>query len=475
MTTSDQPRRAAALLLTLFGLACSDAPTTPAPGTIRVSVTTLGGDPDVDGYEFVVDAGGAATRRPLFPNGTGQLADISVGPHTVALDLVAENCTVSSPHPRTVTVISGQTTETAFEVVCVATGIAVTARTTGVDAPNTYDVLVNGGYAASIASNGSEVLGRLPPGSYTVALRIVGDNCTVAGAGEVTIDVVARATTSVLFEVTCVAPVRQERIAFVVENFAGNVTARWIGLVNPDGTAATTLVAGHSPAWSPDGKKLLYSTTDCDEFYYYYYQDPCTGGLFLIDPETRNVTELTAANDGLSPTWAPTGDRIVFRRCCEADFESTRLYVLALDAATPLVFSPGVMGIDDLTWSPDGERIAFSCYVTRPNRDLCVVNKNGGDMVRLTNDPAGDFSPAWSPDGARIAFSRQDGTTQQIVLLTVETGVLEVLTTGRQPAWSRDGGMLVFADAGGLHTINVDGSNRTRLTTGGHDAPTWRP
>ena len=474
MTTSHQRRRAA-VLLTLLGAACSDGPTTPAPGTIRVSVATLGGDPDVDGYEFVVDPGGTTRRRSLVPNGTGELADISVGPHTVALDLVAENCTVSSPHPRTVTVMSGQTTEIAFEVACVATGIAVTSRTTGVDAPNTYDVLVNGQQAVSIGSNGSEVVGRLRPGSYTVALSIVGDHCTVAGAREVRIDVVAGTTTPVLFEVTCVAPARPERIAFVVDSIGFGGPARWIALMNPDGTGTTTLVVGHSPAWSPDGTRLLFSTTECDEYYYYYYSEPCTGGVFLIDPETRNVTALTAARNGLSPTWAPTGDRIVFRRCCEAGFESTRLYVLALDAATPLVLSPGVMGIDDPAWSPDGERIAFSCYVTRPNQDLCIVDKNGADLVRLTDDPTGDLDPAWSPDGTRIAFSRYDGTRQQIVLLTVETRVLEVLTTGRQPAWSRDGRTLVFADAGGLYTINADGSNRTRLTIGGQDEPTWRP
>ena len=39
-----------------------------------------------------------------------------------------------------------------------------------------------------------------------------------------------------------------------------------------------------------------------------------------------------------------------------------------------------------------------------------------------------------------------------------------------------DGSQLVFrSQAGGLFTINADGSNRRRLTTGNHRAPAWRP
>ena len=474
MTSLHEPRRAAAVLLVLLGTACSESTTAPAPGEIRVVVATLGADIDIDGYEFVVDSGGPGKRRSVFPNGTGQLADISAGTHTVKLELVAENCTVSGQHPRTVTVMPGEITQISFEVVCVGTGISITARTTGSYLPNSYDVTVDGRPATQVGSNGTVVVSRLQPGTHTVTLSMA-DHCTVAGSREKTIEVVARAVAEVLFDVVCVEPQRPERIAFVADTIIGLRSERWIGVVNPDGTGARMLAPGHSPRWSPDGRQLIFSTTYCDEWYYYYYADPCTGGVFLIDPETRNVTEVRAANAGLSPTWLPTGDRIAFRRCCERSFHSTSLHLVALSAGTLEVLTPNVLGISDPAWSPNGERIASSCITAPWNWDLCLMEKTGGNVVQLTNDGAYDYSPAWSPDGTRIAFSKDDGGASQIIILTVATGEMRTLTFGRRPSWSRDGKALVLDDLFGIHTIAADGTNRTRLTTGGHNAPAWRP
>lgn len=48
----------AAILL----MACSEGPTAPQPGNLRVFIKTTGGDQDLDGYELVIDA----ERRLVF-------------------------------------------------------------------------------------------------------------------------------------------------------------------------------------------------------------------------------------------------------------------------------------------------------------------------------------------------------------------------------------------------------------------------
>jgi Tol biopolymer transport system component len=52
------------------------------------------------------------------------------------------------------------------------------------------------------------------------------------------------------------------------------------------------------------------------------------------------------------------------------------------------------------TWSPDGSRIAFSCVVESPNRDICAINADGTEFVRLTSAPENEYLAAWSPSGS---------------------------------------------------------------------------
>jgi Tol biopolymer transport system component len=72
-------------------------------------------------------------------------------------------------------------------------------------------------------------------------------------------------------------------------------------------------------------------------------------------------------------------------------------------------------------WSPVSAEIA---YMANPgnNWDLYVVNSNGKNVRRLTDDPAIDGLPAWSPDGQWLAFLSNREGNWGIWLLQVATG-----------------------------------------------------
>lgn len=55
-------------------------------------------------------------------------------------------------------------------------------------------------------------------------------------------------------------------------------------------------------------------------------------------------------------------------------------------------------------WSPDGTKVAFMRDLSGGNQEIYVVNADGTDEARLTDDPALDQFPAWSPDGSEIVF-----------------------------------------------------------------------
>ena len=70
------------------------------------------------------------------------------------------------------------------------------------------------------------------------------------------------------------------------------------------------------------------------------------------------------------------------------------------------------------SWSPDGKRIAFESDRDGhfnmpgglPNYEIYVMDADGGNQQNLTNNPNSDSSPSWSPDGKRIVFnSNRDG------------------------------------------------------------------
>ena len=119
-------------LVAMMALACGgDGPTAPPHlGRLIVKVATTGDDLDNDGYSLVV---GPNRALLIGPNATVFLDSISPGAHALALEGVAENCTIADIRALSITVESGITANVGLSVVCDATGIKVAAHTTGSD------------------------------------------------------------------------------------------------------------------------------------------------------------------------------------------------------------------------------------------------------------------------------------------------------------------------------------------------------
>lgn len=456
---------AATVALVLLGTACSDASTAPRTGGIQASVRITGGEPSESTYALILDS---LTRTFAFGTSQAVIMGLSTGSHTLTLKVPAKNCTVTGLDRMSITVRPGATADVTFDVECKTTGIEITTHTTGLDIPSGYAALVDG-EPRTAEPNGLLLVSRLEPGPNTVTLTALGDNCHVVGANPITVDVVNRAVTPIVFEVVCVRVERPEKIVYEAQNTTSS-SGNTIRLVNPDGSGDIELGSGTAPSWSPDGSKLVFVTLVCTPYYACYV----TGRLAVMDAEGGNIQALPAAI-GFSPAWAPSGDVIAFVGCCDS---LPHLYLTRPDGWSPVKLSiQGVDGADHPSWSPDGLRIAFRCFFATGRTDVCVANKDGTGLVRLM---IGDFPfpvdyrPAWSPDGRSIAFTW--GTAEaQIAVVAVDGSNLRLITGGAEPAWSRDGAKLVFVRDDGLFEIDADGSNLKRLTTGHPIAPVWRP
>jgi Tol biopolymer transport system component len=173
--------------------------------------------------------------------------------------------------------------------------------------------------------------------------------------------------------------------------------------------------------------------------------------------------------------------RIVFASNRDGNLE---IYMMNADGSDQvrLTNNPG----DDWepAWSPDGSRIAFTQQVVSGDgvdSEIYVMNTDGSDQVRLTNNPGDDWYPAWSPDGSKIAFTRN----AEIYVMDADGSNQINLTNNPDndwyPTWSPDGSKLAFTSSrGGNHEIYVmdaDGSNQVNLSNNPGDDrdPTWSP
>lgn len=449
------------LIAAVFAGGCGDELTAPLPGTLRVSTTSIGEDLDLDGYSVLVDGD---LQLPISNFGRVLIEEVTAGQRQVSLGGLSANCSVDGSSTQSVTVQSETVTDIAFTVRCDATGVEVTARSTGADYPLAGYPVTIGGQATTVPANGRMLLTRLAEGEHTVSLT-PSENCSVSGNAVVSAKVSNRAISPIVFDLECKRS--DKRIAFVSESFSRGVFPT-VSVMAGDigGTGFATIDPGHGPAWAPDGR-LVYSNAGCD-FYYYY---PCSGGLVF-----RDATKLELMADvsgvGAEPSWSPDGKLIAFVPLVRGHANS-RLSLLSMNDFTVRSLSIDEGNPGSPAWSPDGQHIVFRCALART---LCLVRKDGTGLIRLLPPSAPVGAPAWSPDGSRIAFDIQGvNGVKEIRIINPEGTPIASLTSGFDPAWSPDGSKLIFARVDGLYIMNADGSNVTQVTKGRHSAPAWRP
>jgi TolB protein len=227
----------------------------------------------------------------------------------------------------------------------------------------------------------------------------------------------------------------------------------------------------YSPAWSPDGRRILYAIMG-------------DGGWRFVERDIRSGSQRSFHPGGqmpMTPAYAPDGRRIVFSTW-QDDGAQIYEYDLAQQCCMRRLTGTNRTISMNPVFSPDGSTIAFNSD-RAGNPAIYTMPATGGNPTLLSPFSPGSYytSPAWAPTGTRVAFHgrwnlQMRGAFQIMVGDAARPGgQIEQITArgnNEDPSWAPDGRHLVFTSNGdgpaGLYIVDVETKNRRLLAGGGN-------
>ena len=324
----------------------------------------------------------------------------------------------------------------------------------------------------------------------------------------------------------CVSP-DGKRIAYTVTYYSipENKSNTEIYVMDADGgnnkQLTKTVARESSLVWLPSGREIAFLRE---------------GKLWNIDPDTgkeTQVSEISESIDGF--LYSPSEEKILFvitakiEKCTGAEIHEdmtkanvyiydelmyrhwdswkdgsyNHLYIGTIQSGKVLAVEdimPGEPydaplkpfgGTEEITWSPDGKTIVYTCkkltgkeYTFQTNSNLYAYTLANKQTKLLTPDmPGYDNNPQFSPDGSKLLWTSMkrggfEADKERIMIMDWPDGTMKDISESLDASpgaivWTADGSAIYFTaphqEARQLFKMDLSTGKITRLTDGNHD------
>lgn len=281
-----------------------------------------------------------------------------------------------------------------------------------------------------------------------------------------------------------------------------------IVMMDADGSNKTIVERATQFSWSPDSTKLALTV------------NAGTGaapsvGIHYVETGKPGLMRLTTTRGDGQPAWSPDGKRIAYTSpvrvppqpgAVENAIDVREIYVMNADGSD----SRKLVGVEQeasptpnapLRWSPDGTRLLYysvrdecqqvdepeevgdkpSCTKATSISQTYVVDVASGRLARVSTDSGVPPWPVWSPDGKRIAFTSNRDGNDEIYVMDADGSNVKRLTNNdaedEWPTWSPDSKKLTFQSFRDgnweIYVMNADGSGQRNISK--NSAADWEP
>lgn len=234
-------------------------------------------------------------------------------------------------------------------------------------------------------------------------------------------------------------------------NALGLILLSFIGIANVPGQSELSpplskIVEGgefkQRPSWSPDGQFLCFSRYEGSKIQ-----------LWLKHLKTGQERRLTNRDTPeYDASWAPDGKRLVFCAIAQSPGQGNlELCTVGVEDLTSrhLIGDSGKLSHEESpAWSPDGKRIAFTS-TREGNQEIYLIDADGQNLKRITQDPGLDAHPTWTPNGKQLLFATSRWGDLEIASVDPQGAQIQRLTHQKgvddYPVCSPDGRTIAFA------------------------------